>query len=112
MLRELQKREWPGNVRELENVLLRALINLGPEEENLTREDVLAAMGEKILSKKEALQEKFDHFPLQINEAIKITEQYCIKRALKKYGGDKNRAAVDLGIPIRTLYYKCKKLEI
>jgi transcriptional regulator with PAS, ATPase and Fis domain len=112
VIRELQKREWPGNVRELENVLSRALINLGPGEENLTREDVLAAMGEKITSKKEALQEKYDHFPLQINEAIKITEQHCIKRALKKYDGDKNRAAVDLGIPIRTLYYKCKKLGI
>lgn len=112
VIKELQKRDWPGNVRELENVLSRALINLDPVEVNLTREDVCAAIGEKTELKKQTIEVKLDDFPLQINEAIKMTELYCIKRALNRCDGDKNRAAVDLGIPVRTLYYKCKKLGI
>ncbi|MFQ9892038.1 MAG: helix-turn-helix domain-containing protein [Emergencia sp.] len=51
-------------------------------------------------------------FPENLNDAIKETEKYCLLRAIKRHDGDKNKAANDLGIPLRTLYYKCKNLGI
>lgn len=111
-LKVLMAYEWPGNVRELENVIARAMINKGCDEEKLTEADVLSAMSEKVnrMSKKELFDEM--EFPIEINKAIEKTETLCIKRALKQANDDKNKAAVILGIPIRTLYYKCKKLGL
>lgn len=111
-LKVLMTYEWPGNVRELENVIARAMINKGCDEEKLTEADVLSAMSEKVnrMSKKELFDEM--EFPIEINKAIEKTETLCIKRALKQANDDKNKAAVILGIPIRTLYYKCKKLGL
>lgn len=108
----LKMRDWPGNVRELENVLSRALINLNEKEEKLSVEDVEGALRgqDKPRSKKnDALQMDF---PENLNDAIKETEKYCLLRAIKRHDGDKNKAANDLGIPLRTLYYKCKNLGI
>lgn len=108
----LKTSDWPGNVRELENVLSRALINLNEKEEKLSVEDVEGALRgqDKPRSKKnDALQMDF---PENLNDAIKETEKYCLLRAIKRHDGDKNKAANDLGIPLRTLYYKCKNLGI
>jgi len=114
----LKEKNWYGNVRELENVLSRAFINMAENEEILTKLDIEMALGgEKIPKKKKDMQEASESFeteelPLNINEAIAYTEKKCIERALKKNAGDKNKAAVDLEIPLRTLYYKCKKLGL
>ena len=110
---ELKKKEWFGNVRELENVISRALINLNPDDDTLTSDEISLAMGEKVERKSDLKKETVvDDFPLNINEAVRLAEESCIKRALEETDGDKNKAANLLDIPIRTLYYKCKKLGI
>lgn len=110
---ELKNREWAGNVRELENVLSRALINLEKEEEILGKSDILVALGKESNKIKEDEKEDNDFYlPSNLKEASRLIEERCIKNALLKCGGDKNKAAYELGIPLRTLYYKCKKLNL
>ena len=111
----LKKGDWPGNVRELQNVLSRALINLSGDEEVLTAEDIEAAInGEDARPRKakEAYAGVPEALPTELNAALEQVETVVIRRAIEKAEGDKNKAAVALGIPLRTLYYKCKKLGI
>ena len=105
----LKKGDWPGNVRELQNVLSRALINLSGDEEVLTDDDIEAAInGEDARPRKRRNAYGIpENIPTELN-----AETTVIKRAIEQAGGDKNKAAVILGIPLRTLYYKCKKLGI
>ncbi len=110
----LKKGDWPGNVRELQNVLSRALINLSGDEEVLTADDIEAAInGEDARPRKRRNADGIpENIPTELNAAVEYVETTVIKRAIEQAGGDKNKAAVILGIPLRTLYYKCKKLGI
>ena len=110
----LKKGDWPGNVRELQNVLSRALINLSGDEEVLTAEDIEASInGEDARPKKRRGDNSIpESIPTELNAAVEYVETTVIKRAIEQAGGDKNKAAVILGVPLRTLYYKCKKLGI
>ena len=47
-----------------------------------------------------------------LTEAVETFERLYIEEAINKCEGDKNKAANILKIPLRTLYYKCKKLGI
>lgn len=111
-IKVLKERDWPGNVRELENVISRAMINLNHKENTLGKDDILYVLGENVSKKAAEQDDYFESLPLEIKKAVEMTEMLCIKKALEKCDGDKNRAAILLGIPIRTLYYKCKKLDI
>lgn len=120
----LKRREWPGNVRELENVLARAIIGLGAEETVLDEENIAAALGEtrfmqETCTKKaqseleyKELQDRSFQIPEKLAETVEAAERACILQALQTAGGDKNKAAAILDLPLRTLYYKCKKLGI
>ncbi len=119
----LQREEWKGNVRELENVLSRAFINMDPASVCLKESDIAQALsresakpktpaGGNVQTSESASEENTFDVPENINEAVASVERFCIRRALEQCGGDKNRAAVVLGLPLRTLYYKCKKYEI
>lgn len=111
----LQQREWYGNVRELENVLSRALINMEEKDVVLTKAEIESALsGENVRSGKKTEQEKELNFifPKNLKEAVEMVESRCIEEAISRHNGDKNKAASDLGIPLRTLYYRCKKLNI
>ena len=110
----LKKGDWPGNVRELQNVLSRALINLSEDEEVLTAEDIEASInGEDARPRKpKGYAGVPETLPTELNAALEQVETVVIKRAIEGAAGDKNKAAVALGIPLRTLYYKCKKLGI
>ena len=110
----LKKGDWPGNVRELQNVLSRALINLSGDEEVLTADDIEAAInGEDARPRKRRNADGIpENIPTELNAAVEYVETMVIKRAIEQAGGDKNKAAVILGVPLRMLYYKCKKLGI
>lgn len=126
-VRLLQQEEWKGNVRELENVLSRAFINMDPGETRLGQKDIAQALsGENGRPKMPAGtpavgsgqasdgakgEYSFD-IPANLGQAVEQVERFCIQRALEASGGDKNKAAVALGLPLRTLYYKCKKYGI
>ena len=101
-------------MRELQNVLSRALINLSGDEEVLTADDIEAAInGEDARPRKRRNADGIpENIPTELNAAVEYVETTVIKRAIEQAGGDKNKAAVILGIPLRTLYYKCKKLGI
>lgn len=109
----LMKNDWPGNVRELENVISRALINKNENEEILFLEDIQLAMGKKSERKlnKGTKGLCLEHLR-SLSAALEEVERMCILNAIERCEGDKNKAAFELDIPLRTLYYKCKKLKI
>ena len=114
----LKEEEWPGNVRELENVVSRALINLDMQAKTLSSDDILEALGSKKILKKVSENPKgghpieMDSLPRNLNAAMKVTEKMLIENSLIRWQGDKNKAAAELDVPLRTFYYKCKTLGI
>ncbi|MFO7814422.1 MAG: sigma-54-dependent Fis family transcriptional regulator [Halanaerobiales bacterium] len=109
----LKEYDWPGNVRELENIIGRAMINLGLNEEIIRKEHIPDITGEydkhgKVINQPE---------PYSINnntlkEIVKRTERQVIKKALKETNGNRKEAAEILGIAVRSLYYKMNKYGI
>ncbi len=117
----LQQEDWKGNVRELENVLSRVFVNIAQKTICIDRAAIAQAMSGEygMLQQAEhtekptgAAQILLETLPENLQEAVAQTERQCIIRAIQQYQGDKNRAAVALGLPLRTLYYKCKKYGI
>jgi DNA-binding NtrC family response regulator len=90
----LRSHPWPGNVRELENVIERAAI----------------------LSDGEILPAHLPHVPPQaVSPAgaaslnVHELERKAIEEALRRHGGNRTRAARELGISLRTLQYRLKE---
>ncbi len=117
-IRELQRNDWPGNVRELENIISRTLINMTERDTQITGEDIRASINDDtnyFRLRKMGQQDTaviVREYPDRLSEALEQVERECIEKALAEFDGDKNKAAVKLDIPLRTLYYKCKKLGI
>ncbi|RME74986.1 MAG: sigma-54-dependent Fis family transcriptional regulator [Planctomycetota bacterium] len=103
----LQRHDWPGNVRELFNVLERALIvsnalEIGPEDlppldRGLGRRAGASTAGSASETRCSTLEE---------------VEARHIRRVLEATGGNKTRAAKELGISLRSLYRKLEKYGI
>lgn len=97
----LKEEEWPGNVRELENVVSRALINLDMQAKTLNSDDILEALGSKKILKKASENQKgghpieMDSLPRTLNAAMKETEKILIENSLRRWQGDKNKAALN-----------------
>lgn len=100
---------WPGNVRELENILGRAIIFMDYNESFIDTYH-LPTFIDFADSKTEV--------PMAVEEGnslAQLLEQYekkVIAQTIKKYGGNKTKAAGELGISIRNLYYKLEKYSI
>ena len=47
-----------------------------------------------------------------LKQALNDFEEKIIRERLSHFSGDRAKAAESLGIPKRTLAYKCQKLEI
>jgi len=109
----LKKYEWPGNVRELENIIGRAMINLGLNEDIIEIEhipDITGASEEAEDLVKSGAQYSLDSNSLK--DIVNRTEKQVIQKALKETGGNRKEAAEILGIAVRSLYYKINKYEI
>ena len=92
----LQTYGWPGNIRELQNVVERAAIlcredRIGPTHLNLAPPAAPVSGGSKTL---------------------KDLEREAILAALDAHGGNRRRAAEQLGIGLRTLYARLKEYGI
>lgn len=94
----LRQHNWPGNVRELENVISRALIFMKPTDKLLGKTDLSAVFQAEGNSAEGTLAEQLD-----------AHERLILKEALTNCGGNKSDAARQLGISVRTLYYKLEK---
>lgn len=103
--------DWPGNVRELRNVLERALfVRLGDaiEAGDLSPE-VLAGAGVGSRSSREASQ-AVSHAPRHSwKSAMEFHERQLLRQALAEAGGDKQKAAKQLGMSKSAFYDKLDK---
>ncbi|MDN5330844.1 MAG: hypothetical protein PWP45_69 [Tepidanaerobacteraceae bacterium] len=109
-LNVLMEYDWPGNIRELENVISRAIINMG--------------FGESVIEKRHLPRFYFHQkrgdsstiagggFSKPLKDILEDAEREAIKEALEKTGGNRNEAARMLGISVRNLFYKLKKYNL
>ncbi len=91
----LERHPWPGNVRELENAMVRlSVLATGPE---LTAEDVeLYAFGSRPLAATGPLP----------TLSLRELEKTAIAEAMRRFDGNKRKAAEALGVALKTLYNK------
>lgn len=95
-LRILSEYHWPGNVRELRNILERAILLAGDAPTLLPRHlpaELRPRRGGKRAS-------------LDADLSLKSVERRHIQQVLREVGGNRVRAARELGIPRSTLYKK------
>jgi two-component system, NtrC family, response regulator AtoC len=92
-LARLQAYAFPGNVRELENRIERAYIQC--EGEHITARD----LGEPFTAASRAPRKG----------TLRDTEREMIEKALARHGGNRTRAAAELGISRRTLLNRIKE---
>ncbi|HJV45753.1 MAG TPA: sigma 54-interacting transcriptional regulator [Bacillota bacterium] len=105
----LMNYNWPGNIRELEHCIEAAM--------NLVEGDVIRVGDIPVhlqTSRKEAapIVSEFAEEEISLREALYKMEEWMIKRAMEKTGGNVMQAAKQLGIPRQTLQYKLAKLGL
>ena len=119
VLKVLQSWPWPGNVRELKNVIERMVI-FCPGEEILERH-LPAELKVSPFPAEAAVENGKEEKEGQIQPSIRgiappvaleEVEHEAIVRALRETGGNKTRAALRLGIGLRTLHRKLKEYKI
>jgi transcriptional regulator with PAS, ATPase and Fis domain len=94
---------WPGNVRELINVLEQSILKAYPHEE--IGDKALPALLLQVSHEKPRSKE-------DIRAAMKEAERNTIRLALEKTGGNKRKAAKELGISRVGLYQKLHRLKM
>jgi DNA-binding NtrC family response regulator len=99
----LRRHRWPGNVRELRNVIERAVI-VCPDD--LVRAEHLPAFDEASLPTVSGTEAEVI---LSVGTTVEDAERELILKTLKQTGGNKTRAAVILGISLKTLHNKLHK---
>lgn len=93
--------EWPGNVRELENVV-RAVVARGLGR--VRPEDLSAILGRQVTEKGPSRSEAGT-----LAEILSKAERDVVEAALRAAGGNKARAAKELGISRKALYRRLEK---
>lgn len=104
---ELLKRyAWPGNVRELENILGRAIIFMDYSENRIDIKH-LSKLGYNFQKNQE--EDHPNEASLPLYTLVENFEKRIISHILHKHRGNKTKTAKELGVSIRTLYYKMEK---
>jgi PAS domain S-box-containing protein len=111
VMRRFLAYKWPGNVRELENVLGRAIINMGFQDQVICSEHVppLGWGGQAGQWVPRDISYPKEDDGETLRDAVARAEAEAIKRALERFSYNKTRAAKSLGISIRALYNKIHK---
>ncbi|TFJ93725.1 sigma 54-interacting transcriptional regulator [Lentibacillus salicampi] len=105
----LKDYDWPGNVRELENIVGRAMIYIGLNEEVIQKEHIPALMPYRE-SPQRLSKDSVKNQTLQT--AMEQYEKQYITDVLHAYHYNKTHVAKHLNISIRSLYYKLEKYRI
>jgi two-component system response regulator AtoC len=106
--------KWPGNVRELKNIMERAVVlSRGAKiaEEHLPQEMFFAPPQETAQIENHGYTEGLEDGK-GLEDCIGTLEVRMINRALQNADGNKAKAARNLQISERTLWYKLKKYKI
>jgi two-component system response regulator AtoC len=104
-MRALLDYAWPGNVRELENALERAMVLA--QGGAIGREDLPVAVRAGAARGADA-----PGADLTLEHQAAAAEATAIKAALERVGGNRRQAAALLGISVRTLFYRLRRLGI
>jgi two-component system, NtrC family, response regulator AtoC len=99
--RRLETYSWPGNIRELRNTMERAVA--------LSITDIIEA--DHILPKTDGPSVSTGNMETPNILRLDEVERHHILRVLNEVGGNRERAAVLLGISARTLYRKLREYE-
>lgn len=92
----LEKHDWPGNVRELRNVLTRAVVLSG-----------------NVIRAAHLLFQTWASDPAPPPaSALDDAERQAVRDALLRHGGNRTRAARDLGVPRSSLLYRIRRLGL
>ena len=116
---------WPGNVRELRNAVERAAV-LGTGGPLEPRDFALGTNGNGNGKRHPAASDVRDGIGggtahangdshvgnLDLKTQVEAVERYAIQRALEASGGNRRQAAGLLGISLRTLFYKMRRLPV
>jgi two-component system response regulator FlrC len=105
----LESHSWPGNVRELENVVHRAVILMSGNRIS-AQELSFEASGQELARTEEKVVPESDDGASLEND-LKAQEQQSILNALRAEKGNRQGAAMRLGISPRTLRYKLAKYK-
>lgn len=89
--------EWPGNIRELANIIERGII---------------VSKGDRLIIPDLTPLRIEDGYTKKIEGDLKTIEKIAIENALAKTGGNRKKAAENLGISLRALQYKIKEYGI
>ena len=106
----LSSRPWPGNVRELENFVMNLLL-FDREGSRLTADMVRRVLDVEGEAPPAAAEEPADE-PGGIKARLENYERRLIQQSLERAGGNKAKAARDLGIGVRTLYKMLDRLGL
>lgn len=107
-LQRLGVYSWPGNVRELENIISRGMIFMKPTESMLDDHHLpVSMMNQQEQELSPPLQEI-----LPLVDQMDRMEKEILSSTLKITKGNKSKTAKQLGISLRTLYYKLEKYEL
>ena len=109
-LRHFMHYPWPGNVRELENIIQRAYALL--DHDMISESDLELLFPRRGRQRNGEPAERSASGSSTPGSLLADTERETIVAALRAAGGNKRRAARDLGIGIATLYRKIKKYAI
>jgi two-component system response regulator AtoC len=98
----LVEQTWPGNVRALEHAIERAAVLSDKEvlePADLRTESLPAAPSPRGLGAG----------GVTLRDAVTVAERQAIARALTAAGGNRRAAAAQLGVSLRTLFYKMER---
>jgi two-component system, NtrC family, response regulator AtoC len=103
-LAALTHHAWPGNVRELRNAVERAAVlgGVGP----LDVKDFALSNGHH------AETNGGSNGALDLKTQVDAVERQAILKALEASGGNRRQAAALLGVSLRTLFYKMRRLPV
>ncbi len=106
-LAALTHHAWPGNVRELRNAVERAAVLGG--ERPLDAKDFVVTNGN---GHSNGAAPTNGNGTLDLKTQVEAVERQAILRALEASGGNRRQAAGLLGISLRTLFYKMRRLPV